>query len=403
LQRSVHGRRLTWLVAFAVSLAVLLLIARPAYAYTFTVTEGVNYTGQIGTVSLNCKPVANGETFDCGVLPASIGAQVAWTSGGTMDTGAKATKTACAAIASTCVYDVFATPGITYSGAGTFQVTFRVPNAYGAASANPRQGTSTAVVLGLGKTVPATGLSATKGVASSFVLGSFSDTDPAVNASSFTASVYWGDQTPNVAGTITAGSGGTYSISASHTYTSTGVETVAVTIELQGSGGGPAFETTITVGSAPATTTTATTSTATTTTHTTTSPATTTAPATTATTATQATSTTPTTTIHSAIPTRKLSLSGFVIRPRVVKASSSLRISFRLSGKASVTVTFARKEHGRYVTVRMLARAGHAGSNSIVYAAGSSLKPGSYEVKLKAFFKRAVTGRHFAHLSIIVR
>ena len=79
--------------------------------------------------------------------------------------------------------------------------------------------------------VTADTVTATAGTSTgSIAVGTFTDNDPTLtSASSFTATIYWGDGTSST-GTVTSGSGSTFDVSGSHTYVPYGSFTTMVSV-----------------------------------------------------------------------------------------------------------------------------------------------------------------------------
>ncbi len=79
--------------------------------------------------------------------------------------------------------------------------------------------------------VTADTVTATAGVSTgSIAVGTFTDNDPTLtSASSFTATIYWGDGSSST-GTVTTGSGSTFDVSGSHTYAPYGSFTTTVSV-----------------------------------------------------------------------------------------------------------------------------------------------------------------------------
>jgi hypothetical protein len=94
---------------------------------------------------------------------------------------------------------------------------------------------------------------ATAGVTIAPVLDTFSDTDPSATASSYTATIDWGDGSRS-AGAIAPGSGGTFVVTGSHAYAAAGTYSAQVTVEdLAVSGSAQTSYTEIDVGARPST------------------------------------------------------------------------------------------------------------------------------------------------------
>jgi len=72
-------------------------------------------------------------------------------------------------------------------------------------------------------------ITATHAVAFTGEVASFVDGTPTATASSFTATVYWGDGT-NSAGTVTGSTGGPFNVSGTHTYSAAGIFKPYVTL-----------------------------------------------------------------------------------------------------------------------------------------------------------------------------
>jgi hypothetical protein len=114
----------------------------------------------------------------------------------------------------------------TYDHAATFSVGVTVTDGNGAQSST----VSTATVAAA--SITATGGLSDTALANSSVtlsLATFTDANPHDAASTYTATISWGDGTANSTGTIT-GNNGSFSVTATHTYTSTGAYTATITI-----------------------------------------------------------------------------------------------------------------------------------------------------------------------------
>lgn len=113
----------------------------------------------------------------------------------------------------------------TYSEEGSYPVTVTVNDVGGSSTS----ASNTATV----NDAPLTAACATSISPQAFnaSTASFTDADPNGIASDYTATINWGDGSPNSAGTISGGPGhGPYMVSGSHSYTSTGIYTITTTI-----------------------------------------------------------------------------------------------------------------------------------------------------------------------------
>jgi autotransporter-associated beta strand protein len=113
----------------------------------------------------------------------------------------------------------------TYNEEGVYSITITIHDEGGSMVTV----TSTANVFDAGLAVNAASFSATEGVAVSPTVATFTDADPQGTASDYHATIYWGDKSPIVAGTVTGA--GPFSVSGSHTYSEEGIYTVVVTVQ----------------------------------------------------------------------------------------------------------------------------------------------------------------------------
>jgi hypothetical protein len=77
--------------------------------------------------------------------------------------------------------------------------------------------------------VTGTTFSATESTAASGLVASFTTADPGLQASSFQATIDWGDGTPDTAGVITANNSGGFDVTGTHLYTEENTDTITVT------------------------------------------------------------------------------------------------------------------------------------------------------------------------------
>src|SRR5207237_761996 len=111
----------------------------------------------------------------------------------------------------------------TYNGPGPFTITTTINHEASTAQSVTSTATSIAVTL-----TPPTNQTASEGASSSFSLGSFAD----ANNGPWTATIAWGDGTPNT--TFTPTTKGALS-NQSHTYGEEGSYTVTITVKDTGS------------------------------------------------------------------------------------------------------------------------------------------------------------------------
>jgi hypothetical protein len=118
----------------------------------------------------------------------------------------------------------------TYASPGIYTVTITITDA--ANSADTTTVTSTAKITKGQLTVQAQPVSATAGSSFSGGVASFTNTDKNTSASSYTATISWGDGSGTSAGTVTAlsGSPGAFTVTGQHTYTTPGAYTITVTV-----------------------------------------------------------------------------------------------------------------------------------------------------------------------------
>ncbi len=116
----------------------------------------------------------------------------------------------------------------TYAEEGSFTVTVTVTDAD--LTSNTAAASGTATVADAPLAASSVGVSATEGVAFSFVtVATFTDADPNAMATDYTATIVWGDGSTS-AGTVSANGSGGFAVSGSHTYAEEGTFPVAVTI-----------------------------------------------------------------------------------------------------------------------------------------------------------------------------
>jgi hypothetical protein len=114
----------------------------------------------------------------------------------------------------------------TYAREGTFNVLVSIADMNG----NFARATSTAIVADAPLTATGKPISATRGIAFSSLVATFTDADPTGNVTEFSATINWGDGT-NSAGIITANGSGGFDVTGSHTYAIGGSLSVVVTIQ----------------------------------------------------------------------------------------------------------------------------------------------------------------------------
>lgn len=127
----------------------------------------------------------------------------------------------------TCSYDV--TAGHLYTAFGPYTVTVDVS----ATVASPGTGTGPATVADVPPTAgaPLT-FAATAGTAASGAVADFSDGNTYAGASTFTASIDWGDGSASSTGTVTAlATPGQFEVDGTHTYAAAGTPATSVTVQ----------------------------------------------------------------------------------------------------------------------------------------------------------------------------
>lgn len=122
--------------------------------------------------------------------------------------------------------------GFQVSGAHTYAQSGSVPVSVSVAGIHGSTTTVTGTVR-LGDAPPANGtassITAVEGRPFSGSLGSFTDLTPTAAATSFTATVNWGDGTTGI-GTVTAGTAGLFDVSGTHTYRRYGTYPIKITV-----------------------------------------------------------------------------------------------------------------------------------------------------------------------------
>ncbi len=170
-----------------------------------------------GTVTL-----ANFTTPDLNTQASTFTVAVNWGDGGTGDAWIEGSDGS---------YTVVG--GYTYAAAGTYTVSVTVTNPSGSTS-----GANTSVTATVGDgTLTATGgfqVNAVQGQAITAKVATFTDTNLLAPASSFTATIGWGDGSSDSTGTVTEPEPGIFAVSGTHTYTSTGTDTITITVDSSG-------------------------------------------------------------------------------------------------------------------------------------------------------------------------
>lgn len=115
----------------------------------------------------------------------------------------------------------------TYAATGTFSVTVTLSD--DAPGTDTAQATSTAHVGTTALSVTADSFTVHEHVAFNGTVATFTDSNKASTAASFTATINWGDGTPATAGTIT-GSGGSFTVTGQHTYADEMTASFTVTV-----------------------------------------------------------------------------------------------------------------------------------------------------------------------------
>jgi hypothetical protein len=117
----------------------------------------------------------------------------------------------------------------TYASTGVYTVTITITDA--ARSADTTTVTSTATISKGQLAVQAQPVSATAGSSFSGEVASFTNTDQSTSASSYTATINWGDGSGTSAGTVLAGgTPGAFTVTGEHTYASPGSYPITVTV-----------------------------------------------------------------------------------------------------------------------------------------------------------------------------
>ncbi len=118
----------------------------------------------------------------------------------------------------------------TYTAPGVYTVTVTITDASN--SADTTTVTSTATISKGQLAVNAQAINPSQGVSFTGQVATFTNTDLSTTASSYAATINWGDGTSSSAGTATAVSGtpGSFTVSGSHTYSTSGTYTMTVTV-----------------------------------------------------------------------------------------------------------------------------------------------------------------------------
>ena len=233
------GRQKLVLGAAALCAGLVLWLAGAAWASI--PTEGASYAGTVGSVNVPCPFTTDSDGNhhpQCNQLSTQLtkaNVTVFWgdtpssSSGGTatMDSPSTTTPYCPNGGSGFCTYTVSGT--YTYSEEGTYSVTSRVT----LNGLMPQSVTLLTVSdAGLGATA-VNGLTATEGAPAGTVpLASLADSDPNATASDYTATVDWGDGSPDTPGTITGdGKNTPFAVSGTHGYADEGSFPVTVTIK----------------------------------------------------------------------------------------------------------------------------------------------------------------------------
>jgi hypothetical protein len=202
-------------------------------AAAFTVTEGTAFTGQV---------VAHFTDANTNAAAGDFTATIFWGDGSAVD----ANTTIVANVSGG--FDVVGGHQYDHSGDKTLAVHVTGAGGTTVVTANTAH-VSNATLTPTG--LPVTGI---EGVAYTGVLATFTDANTLAVVGDFTASINWGDGSPNSAGTITANNNGGFNVTGTHTYTLQG--TKAITATITGNGGGTAIaNSTMTVNDSPLTST----------------------------------------------------------------------------------------------------------------------------------------------------
>jgi hypothetical protein len=205
-----------------------------------TIAEGASFSGAIATFT------------DAVSQPASdLSATIAW-GDGTTTTGTIVLAGQSGTVSGSHAW--------AEDGSDTVQVTVTASNPVDASAT----GTATATVSEADLTATPTAIHPVAGTALTAPVGTFTDTGSPDPASSFTASIGWGDGTAATVGTI-AGSSGTFTVTGTHTYASAGTFTLTLGITEVGAGTATATESVVVTAAATTTTTTRSTTTTSTT------------------------------------------------------------------------------------------------------------------------------------------
>lgn len=177
---------------------------------TISATEGASFTGPVASFSDPDTSATASEytaTIDWGdVTPPSVGTVSGPTGGPFTVTGTH-----------------------TYAEEGTYTITVTITDVDTPSNNAAPSSTANVADAALAATCAAAPASAQ---AFSGTTATFTDADPNGIVTDYTATINWGDASPNSAGTITGGPGsGPYTVSGTHTYSSTGFFTITTTIK----------------------------------------------------------------------------------------------------------------------------------------------------------------------------
>jgi cyclophilin family peptidyl-prolyl cis-trans isomerase len=182
-----------------------------------------------GTALTNAA-VATFTDADTTSVPADFQATINWGDGTALDT-TSGTITAGSAAGQ---FNVAGTH--TYKMPGKYNVLVTVTDVHKSSAGGDNggamsQATTPATVADANLTATRQTVSATAGTAlNNVVVATFTDADPNAQATNFTATIDWGDNTPTSTGTVAVASGGGFQVTGTHTYATTGTFAPAVTI-----------------------------------------------------------------------------------------------------------------------------------------------------------------------------
>jgi hypothetical protein len=217
------SRASAWRLALVAAIGAGLLAAAPSPASAALTATAQPPGAATEGAALNATVASftDGAILGLGCsAPAQYAATVAWgdgtTSAGTVTGGI-------GQLIGGCLYAVNGAHTYAEEGTVDYSVSIAGPAASGATGPTPL------TVHDAPLTATASGLTATQGTQAAATVATFTDANPAAQATDFQAMVAWGDNT-TAAGSVAANPRGGFAVTASHTYIHSGSYSVSVTI-----------------------------------------------------------------------------------------------------------------------------------------------------------------------------